>query len=591
MKSTRTSTILAILMMAVLATLGGAQTVDDFNRTTLGTNWTADPEYVIVSNTLDNSATTANWSYLAVFNALANPFEVSFKWASTGDVEGVNSGGVALLLSTASTSANGYFIMRRYGSIDLNPIVSGVVDRTVTIHSVTPATANPAPGSIIKVVFRTDASAYYFDVYHNGTLDGTVKDTRTSRPSIPSPYYAGVCLYGNRNNNIDDFTVRAQTITVTAPNGGEVWLANSTHSITWTNGDFTSNVKLEYSTNGGSTWSTIVASVANTGSYSWTVPTSASTQCRVRVQDASDGVPSDISNANFEIQPEVDEIRVISPNGGENWIVNTDQEIRWYGTSMVPFVKIYYSIDNGATWSLIVSSTPNDGSFTWTVPAPLTNQAFIRITDLDGLPTDVSDAAFAISALVSLRIPNSSGQPGSTGNTVNIWMDNQTNVRGVSLKLTDSPNLLTAMSAVPVGRASGFSLVKSDNGTSVTLFLVHMSGGVISVGSGPIMQISYDVAGGATLGTFSTLDMSNVTISDANSNLVVPELISGEFHYVMTGDLDANGIVNLADLNRAADIALKRGTPASNYEQLSGDVDHDGDFDLYDFIAIWEIVY
>ncbi|MBN2357172.1 hypothetical protein JXO59_13740 [candidate division KSB1 bacterium] len=581
-------------MITVLVSLGSAQIVDDFNRSTLGPNWTYDPEYQIVSNTLDNTstATSNGWNYVAVYNAVTDPFDVSFKWAPSGDTEGVNSGGFAMLLNAASVSANGYFIMRRYGSIDLNPIVNGNVDRTITIDTVTPSRPNPAPGNTIRVVFRTDASAYYFDFYINGALDGTVRDNRTSRPAIPTPHYSGVCLYANRNNNIDDYTVRAQSITVTSPNGGEVWLVNSNHSITWTSLDFSGNIAIDLSTDGGSSWSSIVASTANTGSYSWNLPGTTSTTCRVRVKDATDGNPADVSDANFEIAPETEDIRVIAPNGGENWVINTQQEIRWYGTTIIPYVRISYSIDNGATWIQIIASTPNDGSFMWTVPAPLTDQALIRIADaIDSLPTDDSDATFSISALVTLRIPNSSGQPGSTNNIVNLWMDNMTNVRGVSLKITDSPNHLTAANVIPTGRASGFTVVKSENGTSVTIFMVHMSGGVISQGSGPIAQISYDAAGGATIGTYSTLDMSSVTISDANSNLVVPELVSGQFHYVKIGDLDADNDVDIDDINRAVDIAMKRGAPATTYELLCGDLDHDGDLDMFDLLAIFDLVY
>lgn len=592
MRSCRAFIILIIWSLALSALPGVAQTVDNFDRATLGPNWTADPEYVIVSNTLDNTATTATWNFLALFNVVQNPFEVSFKWAASGDAEGVNSGGFAMLLDANSVTANGYFIMRRYGSIDLHPIVGGNVDRTVLISTANPTQPTPAPGNVVKIVFRTDATAYYFDFYLNGVLDNTVKDNRSTRPAIPATYYAGISLYGNRNNNIDDFTVKAQSITVTSPNGGEVWLTNSSHAITWSNADFTGNVAIEYSLNGGTNWTTITSSTSNTGSYTWTLPVTPSTTCRVRVKDASDGVPFDISNANFSIEPETEDIRVVSPNGGENWVINSQQEIRWTASSIIPNVKLEYSNNNGITWNTIITSTPNDGSFMWTLPAPITTQGLIRISDaMDSMPSDVSDGAFSISSLVTLHVKDSSGQPGSAGNVVNIWLDNLTNIRGVSFKLTDSPNNLTAMNVVATGRASGFTVVKSDNGTSVTVFVVHMSGGIIPVGSGTILQISYDVASAATLGSFSTMDLSTVTISDGNSDLVVPELVQGKFHYIKTGDLDASGTVDQLDIDRAADLVLKRGAAASEYELLCGDIDHDGDVDLFDLMAIFDIVY
>jgi len=91
------------------------------------------------------------------------------------------------------------------------------------------------------------------------------------------------------------------TLTLTAPNGGETWQALSSHNITWTSTGTIANVKLEYSTNGGSNWTTIIASTPNGGSYSWTVANAPSTTCRVRVSEASTGNPSDTSDANFTI--------------------------------------------------------------------------------------------------------------------------------------------------------------------------------------------------------------------------------------------------------------------------------------------------
>lgn len=87
-------------------------------------------------------------------------------------------------------------------------------------------------------------------------------------------------------------------VTVTYPNGGETLTAGNSVNVTWTwSGSFTT-VNIDYSTNGGSTWTSIVANTANDGSYAWTVPSSATTQGRVRV---SGGTATDMSNANFTI--------------------------------------------------------------------------------------------------------------------------------------------------------------------------------------------------------------------------------------------------------------------------------------------------
>ncbi len=88
-------------------------------------------------------------------------------------------------------------------------------------------------------------------------------------------------------------------VTVTHPNGGESFAAGSAQSVTWTSSAVAS-VKLEYTVD-GTTWSVIAASTpAAAGSYSWTVPSAASTVARVRVSDAA-GTASDASDAAFTI--------------------------------------------------------------------------------------------------------------------------------------------------------------------------------------------------------------------------------------------------------------------------------------------------
>jgi hypothetical protein len=79
--------------------------------------------------------------------------------------------------------------------------------------------------------------------------------------------------------------VAPDVMTVVSPNGGESWVGNSVHNITWTNtGDTVyANVKIEYSTNSGLTWTTIIASTPNTGSYTWTVPNTAAATYMIKV--------------------------------------------------------------------------------------------------------------------------------------------------------------------------------------------------------------------------------------------------------------------------------------------------------------------
>ena len=100
--------------------------------------------------------------------------------------------------------------------------------------------------------------------------------------------------------------VTAPAVAVTSPDGGETWKAGSTHAITWTATDAVgvTSVDLAYSTNGGATFpNTLASGIANSGSWSWTVPNVPTGTARVRVlaRDAAGNLGRDSSAANFTI--------------------------------------------------------------------------------------------------------------------------------------------------------------------------------------------------------------------------------------------------------------------------------------------------
>jgi len=102
----------------------------------------------------------------------------------------------------------------------------------------------------------------------------------------------------------DDISVlvpATRSVSVTAPNGGESFAGGSSTNVTWTTSGMIANVSIDYSTNGGSTWTSITSSTPNDGTHAWTVPSTATTQGRVRVSDATDGTVTDMSNGNFTI--------------------------------------------------------------------------------------------------------------------------------------------------------------------------------------------------------------------------------------------------------------------------------------------------
>jgi hypothetical protein len=210
-------------------------------------------------------------------------------------------------------------------------------------------------------------------------------------------------LYGDPSAMIPE----KKTITVTSPDGGESWEAGSSHEITWTGTGTVGNVKIEYSTNNGGSWTDIIASTANDGSYDWTVPDDPSESCLVRVSEVGGG-PLDISDDVFTIVA-TSSITVISPNGGENWTAGAPQDITWTSSGVVGDVKIEYSINNGSSWTDIIESTLNDGIFNWTVPSTQSDVCLVRVSETDGDPSDVCDAVFSIYVPPSIIVTSPNG--------------------------------------------------------------------------------------------------------------------------------------------------------------------------------------
>ncbi len=188
-------------------------------------------------------------------------------------------------------------------------------------------------------------------------------------------------------------------ITVLSPNGGETWIVGSTHAITWQSRYYTGNINLYFSSDNGATWSTIALNEPDDGSYNWIVPEVISNQCLIKVVAAAGGAPWDVSDAVFSIipPPAPTNITVTEPNGGEAWIVGSVHPITWTVDNYTANVNIYYSTNNGSTWTLVAENLSAFDVYEWTIPNTVSTQCLVKVADAaTGTPFDVSDAVFSI---------------------------------------------------------------------------------------------------------------------------------------------------------------------------------------------------
>jgi hypothetical protein len=208
----------------------------------------------------------------------------------------IKPGGSSSFSSPTNASVNHFNVFWHY--ITYPVVAAASTDQVVTSWAV-----ETSQGKVNQVW----ASAKIDGVWNPYLLDNNALLVEESKPALAVNDYTAFLIWRGANGKLkmETYTYGSvtPTITVTSPNGGELWEVNSTHNFTWSSTGTVGNVKIEYSTDNGTTWKNVVSSTANDESYSWKVPNTISSQCLVKIKEASDGDPSDTSDSTFSIVP------------------------------------------------------------------------------------------------------------------------------------------------------------------------------------------------------------------------------------------------------------------------------------------------
>jgi beta-lactamase superfamily II metal-dependent hydrolase len=203
-------------------------------------------------------------------------------------------------------------------------------------------------------------------------------------------------------------------VTVTSPDGGEIWSAGSWHLITW--GAFDSvgvaHYAVDFTSDNGANWVSVQPYTnGNPETYGWSVPLSESDNCRIRIiaWDAAGNSASDSSEGLFSIIMSEDlippSVTLISPNGGGTWYAGDTNIIQWTASDNIGIASysVDYTSDNGSSWNAILHRTPGDLQSTpWIIPNITSNDCRVRTTvwdDLQNSAVDLSDSSFRITYL------------------------------------------------------------------------------------------------------------------------------------------------------------------------------------------------
>jgi len=252
------------------------------------------------------------------------------------------------------------------------------------------------------------------------------------------------------NGDSDVFVTKIDINTqlfITSPNGGEMLQAQTQYNITWQSNNIV-NVKIEYSTDNGSTWSIIVNSTpAANQSYQWTVPSVVSTQNKIRITDTANPTFNDVSDESFSIYIPFE---FISPVGGENWQAGTQKNITWTGDNGGN-VTIEYSIDNGTNWLNIVTTNSASGNYTWSIPNISSAEVKIRLSDPDYPANSSVSQVFNIVQL-NLTYPTAGANLGITSQIDITWesgLINNIKIEFSTNNGTDWINIVSSTAASP----------------------------------------------------------------------------------------------------------------------------------------------
>jgi chitodextrinase len=196
---------------------------------------------------------------------------------------------------------------------------------------------------------------------------------------------------GGGGNNSDDMVVTvnatAGPFQVTSPNTAVSYPGGSTQTITWnvagttTNGVNCANVDILLSTDGGNTWTTLLASTPNDGSQAVTIPNTPGTQNRIMVK-GTNHIFFDVSNANFTISSGTGDTQAPTAptNLAASGTTQTSTNLTWTASTDNVAVTGYDVYRNG---TLLASTATNSYNATGLTPAT-TYSFYVRAKDAAG---------------------------------------------------------------------------------------------------------------------------------------------------------------------------------------------------------------
>ncbi|MBN2637687.1 MAG: T9SS type A sorting domain-containing protein [Bacteroidales bacterium] len=259
------------------------------------------------------------------------------------------------------------------------------------------------------------------------------------------------------------------------PNSGESWAAGTSHLISWTN--YVTNSRLELSTDGGATYTTIAGADSIKGStFTWNIPLSQDTSsfCMIKLVSRADTSVHTFSDSTFSIvkTPSDGVVHLFQPNeSGLHWKRGTTHLVSW-SDNFDAAVKI--ELLHADTLYSTLSSSTTDNGFAWTIADSVridTNYKIVVANILNTSISDTSNYSFSIDSVsasdttaqrdtIVLVQPNGGNKWAVGTEHLISWFDNFSTP--VKIELLSSDTVYSVLAA-SVSDANGFGWKIADS--------------------------------------------------------------------------------------------------------------------------------
>ncbi len=369
----------------------------------------------------------------------------------------------------------------------------------------------------------TDVSSFYWNVPDTASTKAIIRITDQNGITGKSGVFA-----------IKKSTPNPGSIAIYRPAFGEVINANTqNYQIMWTGNALAQSKTIELSLDGGLTWKTIGTITSDASTFFWNVPDTASSNAVIRITDQN-GITgmSGIFTIKASTPDPVGSIVLTHPVGGEvidggtqNFLIN------FTAVNTTLFKRLEYSLDGGATWTLIGIMNSDAQTYTWsTVPNVATTQALVRITDANGVT--------GTSGLFTIKVTPGVGSI----NTLTLsGLNNRNNIGNnkiLGISWTYTPEIGTSVvveysldymvtwshiATVPVAELSSTSWITTPTGYYNPVFIrVTSSLGMTRTSIAFSIGTSSSVSSDASENGYAISNYPNPAVSNTTISLVLP---------------------------------------------------------------------